>query len=119
MQPKLFEERKKQHRKYNGEMFSRKGILSALSLTPSGLFKMYAKVPPEVPNESLFCKSIECKHSPVYFAGRYQKFSRELSQSPWVIDGIKAMETSVQEIIFQEISNVFKYIAYSFILHRV
>lgn len=32
-------------------------------------------------------------------AGRYAKFSRELSQSPWVADGARVSESSVQELI--------------------
>ena len=34
-----------------------------------------------------------------HLAGRYLKFSRALSQSPWVIDGESKTESSVQETI--------------------
>ncbi|XP_017775373.1 PREDICTED: putative tRNA pseudouridine synthase Pus10 [Nicrophorus vespilloides] len=108
MQPKIFEMRTLQHRKYSGELFSRKGVLSALSVTPSGIFKMHGQVPPDVPSKQLVCKEIECKHKPIYMAGRYCKYSRDLSQSPWVIDGVKAMETSVQEIMFEQFCKVFQ-----------
>lgn len=97
----MFEDRKTQHRKYSGELFSRKAVLQALALTSSGTFKMFSSIPPDIPSKKLTCKSIECKHSPIYIAGRYCKYSRELSQSPWIIDGVKTMETSVQELIFQ------------------
>lgn len=103
----MFEMRKVQHRKFSGEMFSRKAVMTAIEMTPLNLFKMFAKVPPEAPSDSLTCKTIECNHNPIYFAGRYCKYSRELSQSPWIIDGVKAMETSVQELIFEQICNVF------------
>ncbi len=33
------------------------------------------------------------------WAGRYCKYSRELSQSPWLFDGKRITETSVQELI--------------------
>ncbi|KAF5300240.1 hypothetical protein FQR65_LT09194 [Abscondita terminalis] len=55
----------------------------------------------------LTCKQIECKHNSVFLAGRYCKFSRELSQSPWIVDGIKTMETSVEELIFEQVHNLF------------
>lgn len=109
MQPKMFEDRKNQHRKFNGELYSRKAVQTALERTPSGILKMHAKIPPEIPNTSVKCVSVECKHNPIYFAGRYCKYSRELSQSPWIIDGVKTMETSVQEIIFKELTEVFGY----------
>ncbi|GLH03085.1 Putative tRNA pseudouridine synthase Pus10 [Gryllus bimaculatus] len=40
-----------------------------------------------------------CLHNSIYFAGCYNKFSRSLSQTPWVIEGERRMESSVQEII--------------------
>lgn len=109
MQPKIFKDRTTQHRKYNGELYSRKAVISVLAVTGSSLFKQYVKVPPEVPTKSVKCKNIECKHNPIYMAGRYCKFSRNLSQSPWIIDGVKTMETSVQEIIFEKIFQEFGY----------
>ena len=38
-------------------------------------------------------------HQPLFIGGRYNKYSRELSQSPWLIDGVKKTERSVQELI--------------------
>lgn len=105
--PKLFEERKVQHRKFNGELFSRKVVSDVIEKTPAGLFKMHIKTPPEPPTKGVTCKSIECKHDPIYFAGRYCKYSRELSQTPWIVDGVKTMETSLQEIIFEQLNKVF------------
>lgn len=110
MQPKMFKDRVTQHRKFNGEVYSRKAVQTALESTPSGIFKMHVKIPPEIPDTYVKCISVESKHNPIYFAGRYCKYSRELSQSPWIIDGVKTMETSVQEIIFQELSEVFGFV---------
>ena len=35
----------------------------------------------------------------LYFLGRYNKFSRELPQTPWILDGKKVFENSVEELI--------------------
>ena len=44
--------------------------------------------------------TVETAHEPVYIAGRYQKFSRTLPQTPWLVDGKRHYsETSVEEII--------------------
>ena len=43
--------------------------------------------------------SIEFSHSPLYVGGRYCKFSRDLPQTPWFIEGIRKAETSVQELL--------------------
>lgn len=107
LQPKMFEDRKIQHRKFNGELYSRTAVQTALEKTPSSLFKLHVKVPPEIPACGLKCVGVECKHNSIYFAGRYCKYSRELSQTPWIVDGIKTMDTSVQEIIFKGLFDTF------------
>lgn len=44
----------------------------------------------------------------VFLAGRYKKFSRELSQTPWVVGGVKLAERNVEEIIVSAILPHFK-----------
>jgi len=44
--------------------------------------------------------TVETAHEPIYIAGRYQKYSRTLPQTPWLVDGKRHYsETSVEEII--------------------
>uniref|UniRef100_F6PH90 tRNA pseudouridine(55) synthase n=1 Tax=Ciona intestinalis TaxID=7719 RepID=F6PH90_CIOIN len=38
-------------------------------------------------------------HTPVFVAGRYNKYSRTLPQTPWILDGKRKLESSVQELI--------------------
>lgn len=91
----------------NGELFSRKSILNILSNCSKEKFLKFVNTPLTIPTTFLTCRHIECKHSAVFLAGRYCKFSRELSQSPWIVDGVKTMETSVEELIFDQVHNVF------------
>lgn len=44
---------------------------------------------------------IEFKHEPIYIAGRYQKYSRNLSQTPWIVNGDTLFMSSVQEKLAQ------------------
>lgn len=44
----------------------------------------------------------------IFILGRYNKFSRTLSQTPWVIDGERRMESSVQEIISESLQTASK-----------
>ena len=46
-------------------------------------------------------------HQPLFIGGRYNKFSRELSQSPWIVDGVKKTEYSVQELIVPAVQQKF------------
>jgi hypothetical protein len=41
--------------------------------------------------------------------GRYNKFSRELPQTPWLVDGVRKMETSVEELITGTLKGAFTF----------
>lgn len=43
----------------------------------------------------------------IFVAGRYRKLSRNLSQSPWIINGKRMKEDSLQEIIAREVAPYF------------
>lgn len=44
----------------------------------------------------------------VYFGGRYIKLSRKLSQTPWVIDGKRKTESSVEELISEPLQRALR-----------
>lgn len=106
MFPNIFKCRSSQKRKFHGEILTRKSVESALVEVSLKLFKTYYPVPPEVPDCFVKCGNIECVHDSIYIAGRYNKFSRSLSQTPWLINGERRMESSVEEIIGTPVSKV-------------
>uniref|UniRef100_A0A8B9K178 tRNA pseudouridine synthase Pus10 n=1 Tax=Astyanax mexicanus TaxID=7994 RepID=A0A8B9K178_ASTMX len=53
-------------------------------------------------------------HASVFIAGRYNKFSRELPQTPWVIDGERRMEGSVEELIAGPLLSSFRADGFNF-----
>lgn len=42
------------------------------------------------------------------FTGRYNKYSRNLPQTPWIIDGERKLESSVEELISEHLMAEFK-----------
>ncbi|CAF2690117.1 unnamed protein product [Rotaria sp. Silwood2] len=50
--------------------------------------------------------TILAQHDSIYVAGRYNKYSRTLSQTPWIIDGVRKADTSVEELIALPISKL-------------
>uniref|UniRef100_T1J968 tRNA pseudouridine(55) synthase n=1 Tax=Strigamia maritima TaxID=126957 RepID=T1J968_STRMM len=64
--------------------------------------------PPTIPNSVSFYKEVKCFHKSLYLGGRYNKFSRKLSQTPWLVDGEKLMETSIQELICEKLETHIK-----------
>ena len=45
-------------------------------------------------------------HDSLYLAGRYCKFSRLLSQTPWVVEGTRKTSSSVQELLCEQLQEV-------------
>ena len=43
---------------------------------------------------------VSFSHDSIYLAGRYNKYSRALSQTPWILDGVRKADTSVQDLIY-------------------
>lgn len=73
----------------------------------SELFKETFPVPPSIPNESLKLDSISLFGPTAYVAGRYRKVSRQLSHTPWVLNGKRVMDDSIEEIIIRYIAPYF------------
>jgi tRNA pseudouridine synthase 10 len=80
------------------EEVSISAVTKALWEVPRSTFVKYGAVPPLRLKEPAKCE-LTFYHDSIYLAGRYTKYSRELSQSPWVADGTRVSETSVQELI--------------------
>ncbi|XP_057532257.1 uncharacterized protein LOC130810276 isoform X2 [Amaranthus tricolor] len=45
------------------------------------------------------CLEIRCSRTPMYIGGRYLKYSRNVSQTRWIIDDERMGEASVEEIV--------------------
>ena len=54
---------------------------------------------PELALDLQSLSQLYCSHSPLFLAGRYNKFTREMSQTPWMIDDQRKGSTSLQEEI--------------------
>ena len=52
--------------------------------------------------------TVQLHHEPIFIGGRYNKYSRTLPQSPWIIDGVKKSESSIQEILTCQTERVFR-----------
>ncbi|GAB1295865.1 tRNA pseudouridine synthase Pus10 [Apodemus speciosus] len=70
--------------------------------------------PPNSPKTVCTVLEVECTHGAVFVAGRYNKYSRNLPQTPWIIDGERKMETSVEELISDHLLTVFKAESFNF-----
>lgn len=108
--PELMTERNKQKRKFRTEVVSRTYFEKHFMPRKINLekFRALIPVPPPVPSYAVKLEKITFTGPTVFVAGRYNKFSRELSQSPWILNGKRIAEGSVQEIITEAVAPYFQ-----------
>eukprot|EP00049_Salpingoeca_infusionum_P007406 m.120275 g.120275 ORF g.120275 m.120275 type:complete len:489 (+) comp13685_c0_seq1:39-1505(+) len=92
------------NRKPPSSPYTYNSVTGALAqLTTSQLFRTFKHpTPVHLPISPKY----QFEHASVYVAGRYLKFSRELSQTPWFIGTERKSDSSVSEAIWGELSNV-------------
>ncbi|XP_028417700.1 putative tRNA pseudouridine synthase Pus10, partial [Dendronephthya gigantea] len=77
------------------------------TLKTSEEFNEVGKCPPAMVETYCELTKVECSNASVFLAGRYNKYSRTLSQSPWIVNGERMTEHSVEELVAEEIKKVF------------
>ena len=71
-------------------------------------FQKLIPVPPKAPINPIKFDEVTFAGPTIFLAGRYNKYSRELSQTPWVVGGKRLSELSVEEIIVSSVLSYFK-----------
>ncbi|XP_027872810.1 tRNA pseudouridine synthase Pus10 isoform X2 [Xiphophorus couchianus] len=95
-------------------VFTRMAVVKALEKISDVKFLEHYPCPPSEPSGSCTPQDIQCLHISVFIAGRYNKFCRNLPQTPWVIDGERRMESSVEELIAAPILSAFRADGFNF-----
>ncbi|XP_011480821.1 putative tRNA pseudouridine synthase Pus10 isoform X1 [Oryzias latipes] len=89
-------------------VFTRMAVVKALEKISDDKFLKQYPCPPARPACSCVPQDVQCLHVSVFIAGRYNKFCRSLPQTPWLIDGERRMESSVEELIAAPILTAFR-----------
>ncbi|KAL2086569.1 hypothetical protein ACEWY4_017628 [Coilia grayii] len=95
-------------------VFTRMAVVKALEKINDKRFLKEYPCPPMRPQAACVAQDTTCLHVSAFVAGRYNKFSRTLPQTPWVIDGERRMESSVEELIVAPLLNAFKSDSFNF-----
>ena len=113
MFPGVFQKRRKN--RFGWELFTRANVGKAIDDISSEHFRKVYSCPPRPSDLPCDCAPITCTHEPIFIAGRYNKYSRELSQTPWVLsDGERKSESSVEEYIVAVLRDALKADEYRF-----
>ncbi|ORY91310.1 hypothetical protein BCR43DRAFT_103903 [Syncephalastrum racemosum] len=97
------------------ETDSRPSILEALKKISYKEACSLTSVPPLVHSERATIASLKVTVASTFVGGRYLKFSRECSQTPWEINGMRLAEHSVSECIGKVLQEAHKARDYKFI----
>lgn len=85
-------------RKNKDQAYRTEAVLNAVKSLPDSQIKRYAVCPPQSISEA--CQfTLNVSHASIFIGGRYNKFSRNLSQTPWFVEGVRRTETSTLELI--------------------
>ncbi|KAL1922884.1 uncharacterized protein VTP21DRAFT_9260 [Calcarisporiella thermophila] len=94
---------------------SRQNIVAALSKLPDSEFIKSVPFPPKPITTTSLLRQIKFKHDSIFLGGRYLKYSRTVSQTPWAPDGVRLTETSVSEIIGDHLKEAYRADEYKFV----
>ncbi|NXT59961.1 PUS10 synthase, partial [Chaetops frenatus] len=95
-------------------VFTRMAVIKALEKIKEEDFLKHFPCPPSSPKNLCDALEIQCNNGAVFVAGRYNKYSRNLPQTPWIIDGERKLESSVEELISEHLMAEFKADSFNF-----
>ncbi|XP_053828451.1 tRNA pseudouridine synthase Pus10 isoform X4 [Vidua macroura] len=95
-------------------VFTRMAVIKALERIKEEDFLKHFPCPPSSPKNLCDALEIQCNNGAVFVAGRYNKYSRNLPQTPWIIDGERKLESSVEELISEHLMAEFKADSFNF-----
>ncbi|KFR16960.1 Putative tRNA pseudouridine synthase Pus10, partial [Opisthocomus hoazin] len=96
-------------------IFTRMAVIKALEKIKEEDFLRHFRCPPSSPKNLCVALEIQCNNGAVFVAGgRYNKYSRNLPQTPWIIDGERKLESSVEELISEHLMAEFKADSFNF-----
>ena len=96
--PKEYAERAKKTNVYNMGVYSRQGVDNSLENIKYDNFAPEYPVPPAVPDKP-FDLDFRMSRNSIWIGGRYNKYTRHLPQTPWLIKGVRKCGSSVEELI--------------------
>ncbi|KAJ1980662.1 putative tRNA pseudouridine synthase Pus10 [Dimargaris xerosporica] len=83
-------------------------VLAQLKRLTGDELKQAGLFPPPLVSEPCTLHDVGFSHGSLYLAGQYNKYARDISQTPFAADGRQLAQTSVSEIIGQPAQLVFK-----------
>ncbi|KAF9942347.1 putative tRNA pseudouridine synthase Pus10 [Mortierella alpina] len=93
----------------------RHNVVKALTLVSDERFASVGNVPPTAVETKPELESIEMTRESVFVGGRYLKYTRDVSQTPWSVGTTILAELSVSGIVCETVKNAFRANDYKFV----
>ncbi|KAI8362539.1 hypothetical protein B0O80DRAFT_493515 [Mortierella sp. GBAus27b] len=93
----------------------RHNIVKALGCVNDERFTEVGNVPPNIVTTKPELESIEMTRESIYLGGRYLKYSRDVSQTPWAVGNTILAELSVSGIVCEAVKEAFRADDYKFV----
>ncbi|KAJ3085549.1 putative tRNA pseudouridine synthase Pus10 [Quaeritorhiza haematococci] len=77
-------------------------------------FEHTQKCPPTAVTLPFRVHQIKLSHDSIFVAGRYNKFQRHISNSPWEVKGVRKTEDSVEDLVVPLVKKLFNAEAHKF-----
>ncbi|KAJ8970107.1 hypothetical protein NQ314_001397 [Rhamnusium bicolor] len=87
-------------KKSKGKNTSKNVIMEILDICEDKVFKDQFSVPPKIPHKEPFA-IVHCNAKIIWIGGRYLKFSRDMGQTPWLINNKLMTKHCLQDILFE------------------
>eukprot|EP00045_Choanoeca_perplexa_P005034 m.42570 g.42570 ORF g.42570 m.42570 type:complete len:484 (-) comp12893_c0_seq2:104-1555(-) len=98
LQPREFQARRQAKSKAKRAIVT-SDIQRVFDKTDEETLRKYLKLPPPPPSQPAKQPEVEFYRASAYIGGRYNKYARDVPQSPWFIDGERKGRSSVEEVI--------------------
>ncbi|KAI9190849.1 uncharacterized protein BJ171DRAFT_489154 [Polychytrium aggregatum] len=89
------------------EGLSQEKVANSASLLGLDHYVSHDHCPPRLVSQDTVYDEPRLTHAPIFVAGRYCKLQRNISHSPWIVDGRKKTEDSVEELIAVHLKKLF------------
>ncbi|CAO3567437.1 unnamed protein product [Mortierella alpina] len=93
----------------------RHNVVKALTLVSDERFASVGNVPPMAVKTKPELESIEMTRESVFVGGRYLKYTRDVSQTPWSVGTTMLAELSVSGIVCDTVKNAYRANDYKFV----
>ncbi|KYR02075.1 hypothetical protein DLAC_00875 [Tieghemostelium lacteum] len=96
-----------------GKVDSNNSVIELINQVSKEDFIKFGQLPPKEPTGEAYKYNLEFHHENIYIAGRYNKISRDVTQTPWKVD-LPSQLASVSTTVCEDLKDLFQCDSHTF-----